>query len=70
VSLALPRAGGAALELIDVGGRRLERRELAALGPGRHEVTMGQGPRLAPGVYWRRLTQGVEARSARVAVVR
>ena len=69
VDVALPSAGPARLELMDVMGRRITARELGSLGAGRHRVDLGAGQRLAPGVYMLRLTQGSEARGVRVTVV-
>jgi hypothetical protein len=60
----------ATLEVIDVMGRRVQRREVGALGPGRHSVTLGETPRLQTGLYFLKLAQGGEVRTARVAVVR
>jgi len=57
----------ARIEVVDVAGRRVIAREVGALGPGRHRVELGRG--LRPGVYLVRLTQGVEARMLRAAVL-
>jgi hypothetical protein len=70
VDVALPGAGPARLELMDVQGRRMAGRELGSLGAGRHTVDLSAERRsLAPGVYLLRLTQGAEARVARVTIV-
>jgi len=70
VDVALPSADPARLELLDVQGRRVAASELGALGAGRHTVDLGAGLRaLAPGIYMLRLTQGGEARVARVTIV-
>lgn len=68
VSLALPAAAPARLELVDVSGRRIETRDLTGLGAGQHLVRLGASP--APGVYVLRLTQGGKSVSERVVVAR
>ena len=69
VDVALPNADAARLELMDIMGRRVAMHELGSLGAGRHSVNLSAGQRFAPGVYLLRLTQGGEARVARVTVV-
>jgi len=70
VDVALPSDRPARLELLDIMGRVVASRDLAALGVGRHAVDLSAGPRsLAPGVYMLRLTQGAESRVTRVAVI-
>jgi len=69
VDVALPSADPARLEVLDVMGRRVATRELGSLGTGRHSVDLGAGQRFAPGVYLLRLTQGNDARVARVTVI-
>jgi hypothetical protein len=69
VDVALPGAGAARLDLMDVMGRRVASRELGELGVGRHAVNLSDGQRFAPGVYMLRVTQGADARVARVTVV-
>ena len=69
VDVALPSADPARLEVLDVMGRRVAMRELGSLGTGRHSVDLGAGQRFAPGVYLLRLTQGNDARVARVTVI-
>jgi hypothetical protein len=66
----LPGTGNAKLELIDVSGRRIAQRDVGALGPGRHTLTLGGDFRLAAGLYWLRLSRAREERSARVVVIR
>ena len=58
----------ARLELLDLTGRRVESREVGALGAGEHLIRLRDG--LAPGIYVARLTQGAEARSATLAITR
>jgi hypothetical protein len=55
--------------VVDVGGRRVMSRDVGAMGAGLHAVDLANGGRIAPGVYWVRLTQGPSSRMARVAVV-
>lgn len=69
VAYSLPSRAPARLELLDSNGRRLASREVGALGVGRHTLNLAAGRRIAPGVYWVRLVQGVESRSARVVAV-
>ena len=69
VTFALPTGGTARLELLDAGGRRVVSREVGSLGPGRHTVDLAEWHRIAPGLYWIRLSQGANRREARVAVI-
>ncbi|HEY6196500.1 MAG TPA: IPT/TIG domain-containing protein [Candidatus Eisenbacteria bacterium] len=66
----LPSREPARMELFDVAGRRVARREVGDLGPGRHSLVLGSSPRLGAGLYFLRLAQGGRVLSARVAVVR
>jgi len=59
----------ALLDVIDVMGRRVASRSVGSLGAGRHVVDFGAGLRLAPGMYFVRLTQGASARTTRVTVL-
>src|SRR6185369_8171068 len=68
VDVALPSAGPARLEVLDVQGRRVSASDLGSLGAGRHTVDLGLR-NLSPGVYLLRLTQGGEARVARVTII-
>ena len=70
VRFQLPRAAPAGLELLDIAGRRLLRREVGSLGPGTHTVSWAELARVAPGVYLLRLTQGGETATARVVRIR
>ena len=69
-AFALPHDTPATLELLDVAGRQVSARPVGSLGPGRHTVRLDDDGRLAPGVYWLRLTQGGQVLMARGAVVR
>jgi hypothetical protein len=70
VSFALAGGMPAALEVLDVAGRRVAARDVTPLGPGGHVVRLDLGATPAPGVYVVRLTEGPEARVARVVLTR
>lgn len=70
VELSLPVDGPAALEIIDLNGRRLHRQELAALGAGLHIVTLPAIRWDAPGgVYLVRLTQGTRSLTRKITLL-
>ena len=69
-AFTLPSRSAAMLELIDLEGRRVLRRDVSALGPGRHTLELDRARRLRPGMYFIRLTQAGHALTARVALVR
>jgi hypothetical protein len=69
VHFTLEDSAPARLELLDVTGRRVASTEVGSLGAGRHSSNLGQGRRLAPGLYLIRLRQGTATRMARVAVL-
>ncbi len=69
VAFALPTGAAARLELLDVSGRRVLAREVGLLGAGRHTVNLAGGRKVAPGLYWVRLTQGASRRTMRAAVI-
>jgi hypothetical protein len=52
-----------------VAGRRIAAREVGSLGAGLHTLDLGDGGRLAPGLYLVRLRQGTSTRVTRVAVI-
>ncbi|MFN8587353.1 MAG: hypothetical protein U0704_06085 [Candidatus Eisenbacteria bacterium] len=70
VSLAftLPDGAPATLELLDAAGRRVASRHVGGLGAGAHTVECSPAGRVAPGLYFARLTRAGEARTARVVV--
>jgi hypothetical protein len=70
VSLMLSTATPATLELLDVSGRSVLRREVGSLGAGRHLLRLDEGTRIAPGMYWLRLAQGGRVLIARGVMVR
>ncbi len=69
VSLVLATNSNAQLEVMDVQGRRVQTQEIGALGAGAHEVDLPFSGR-SPGLYFVRLHQGRETRSAKVMVIR
>ena len=69
VEFVLPTAQAARLELLDVMGRLVVGRDVGVLGAGRHAVNLGDGRRLAPGIYLVRLRQGADVRVTRAAVL-
>ncbi len=56
VAFTLPSAGRGRLEVLDVAGRRVYRRDLSDLGAGRHTVAIEPAQPLRAGVYLIRLT--------------
>ena len=70
VTFSLPDAAPARLEAFDLAGRRVAAREVGAQGGGSHEVRLGEGRDLAPGVYLLRLTRGARVLPARAVIVR
>ena len=70
VAFSLPDAAPARLEAFDLAGRRVAAREVGPLGGGSHEVRLGEGRSLAPGVYLLRLTRGARTLTARAVIVR
>ncbi len=57
------------LDLLDVSGRSVVRREVGSLGAEWHTVQLSAGRRLAAGIYVVRLTQGANQRTLRAAVI-
>ena len=69
VSFTLANAAPALLEVLDIAGRRLATREVGSLDAGHHVLAIGEGLRLAPGIYLVRLKQGSSMRVTRAAVL-
>lgn len=69
VRFTLPTASSASLELLDVTGRRVARREVGSLGIGEHTLELTAGQRVPPGLYMVRLTQGDRVATSRAAVL-
>jgi hypothetical protein len=70
IGLTLPRSGAARVEVVDVAGRVVGRREVGALGPGQHIVTFAEAAGWKPGIYLVRLTQGQQSQIARACILR
>jgi hypothetical protein len=69
VEFSLPVPAPAVLRLFDVAGRVVASREVGSLGPGHHAVKLGS-LRVSSGIYFVRLTQGMQSLSARICIVR
>ncbi len=70
VALSLASGAIATLEVYDVAGRQVASHEVGGLGPGRHEVRIGEPDRLRAGVYTIRLRQGEQVAKVRAVVLR
>jgi VCBS repeat protein/FG-GAP repeat protein len=70
VAFTLANDSPATIEVIDLAGRSVVRREVGALGAGRHAVSLGSSAHLAPGAYVMRLRQAGRTLTARGVVVR
>lgn len=69
VHVALPSDEPAMLELLDVSGRRVVSTGVGGRGAGRHAINLAEGKRPSSGLYFLRLTQGTQTRTARVVVI-
>jgi hypothetical protein len=69
VTCDLPGAEPARVEVYDVAGRLVNRRDVPVAAAGRVTVEAGAGTSLRPGVYWVRLGQAVRRPSTRMVVV-
>lgn len=69
VAFSLASSAAAQLELLDVSGRRAAAREVGSLGPGPHQVRLGDDRPLPSGLYFLRLSQGPHVIVARVAIL-
>jgi hypothetical protein len=70
VAFALATSESAVLEVFDLAGRSVARRDVGSMGPGSHVLALGPAFRPAPGVYNIRLTQGSRSLRARSVVLR
>jgi hypothetical protein len=70
MAFTLRGSGRAALEIFDLGGRRLISRDLEKLGAGSHRLRVARAGELKPGVYLARVREGEESRLQRFAVIR
>lgn len=69
VAFSLASSRAARLELLDVSGRCVAARDVGLLGPGHHQVRLGEEHPLPSGLYFARLSQGPDAIVARVAIL-
>jgi hypothetical protein len=69
VTCDLPGAEPARVEVYDVAGRLVNRRDVPVAAAGRVTVEAGAGTSLRPGVYWVRLGQAARRPSTRMVVV-
>lgn len=70
VEFVLPTGEPAHLDIFDLQGRKIDSREVGALGPGRVVLPLGETRRLKPGVYILALTQAGESIRRKAVVVR
>ncbi len=70
VAFSLPAGGAATLELFDLKGRLLARRDVGAMGAGEHRVLLHDGRHIGAGVYLVRLVRGDRVLTAKAAVIR
>lgn len=70
VAFSLPGEGEARLEIFDVRGRRCFAREIGALGPGTHLLSIPASNSWRPGVYFARLRRGDARDSRRIVLSR
>ena len=69
VSFVLPNAEPARIDVMDVNGRRLVTREVGSLGAGSHQVALGSARDFLPGIYFVRLSRGVQTLTVRAVVM-
>ena len=69
VTCDLPGAEPARVEVYDVSGRLVNRRDVPVAGAGTLTVEAGKGARILPGVYWVRLGQAARRPSTQMVVV-
>lgn len=70
VAFTLAEGSPATIEVLDVAGRRVMRREVGRLGAGRHVIRLDETTRVAPGVYLMRLRQAGRVQFARGVVIK
>jgi len=69
IAFTLADATPATVEIMDVAGRRILRRDIVGLGAGRHIIRLEQTARLSPGFYLIRLRQAGRDVLARGTVI-
>lgn len=69
VRFALSGNSAATLELLDIAGRRIASRDVGSFGAGPHDIGLGTGKRLPPGVYLVRLAQGGRSATVRATLL-
>ena len=69
VDFRLATTSPAALELLDIAGRRLTLHEVESNGPGNHSILLRVGRHLSSGVYFIRLHQGAALRTVRTVIL-
>ena len=69
-SFTLAGGASAVLELHDIAGRRLLRRDVAVLGPGPHDLELDPSTATRSGVYFATLREGRTLRHARAVLLR
>jgi hypothetical protein len=69
VTCDLPGAEPARVEVYDVSGRLVNKRDVKVAQAGRVTIEAGAGAKLLPGVYWVRLGQASRTPSTRMVVV-
>ena len=70
VEYSLASWAPARLDVVDIAGRVVMRRDLGSPGPGSHVASLGDGREPAPGLYWLRLLQGTVRATSPVVFVR
>jgi hypothetical protein len=65
----VPGEGLADIDLFDVAGRRVLRREVDDRGAGVHRLFLADGNRVRPGVYWVRIAHGRQTVTRKVVLV-
>jgi hypothetical protein len=70
IRLALPEAGEASVQVLDIAGRVVTSRDLGSLAAGVHDARVAWQTRPTPGIYWVRFTQpGHAPHTVHVAVL-
>jgi hypothetical protein len=70
VAFTLVDEAPARMDVLDVAGRVVTSHEVGGKGPGEHFLELGGNARLAQGIYFLRLTQGMGEARTRMVVVR